>query len=124
MMTKSTAQMRGPVKIKAKCPVVSGRVPASLAGPLKRARRNPVAACGVELAWHAGLSFEWTEKFGEVRQLIADARRGMTAELLQHMISEGWTAIHTSKGVVWAPPGSPISELVEILKKSFDEGRP
>ena len=123
-MKKLTAKAGRFTPVKAITPVIAGRVPASLHRLIKESAKKSGRSMSDELAWRAGLSYEWEKTFGEIRQLIASNRRGMAAELLQHMISEGWTAVHTSKGVVWAPPGSPVSELVEILKKSFDKGRP
>lgn len=113
MMAKSTVQMRGPVQIKAKSPVISGRVPTSLHRLIKESAKKSGRSMSDELAWHAGLSFEWTEKFGEVRQLIADARRAMAGELRNAMIEAGYTPISTSTGRVWAEPGSAISEAAK-----------
>jgi hypothetical protein len=70
-MTKSAVQMRGPVKIKAKSPVVSGRVHESLHRQIRQAAKKSGRTMSEEMAVRLGQSFGEEETFGgpEMRRM-------------------------------------------------------
>lgn len=71
-----------------------------------------------ELVARVQQSFHWERTFRDVNKLMDDARQMMGKALQTYMISEGWTPISTSNGVLWAPPESAVSETV---KKALNE---
>jgi hypothetical protein len=65
-----------------------------------------------ELAFRANQSFAWEEALIEARKVIDHANLIAAGTLRQFMLDAGYTPISTSKGRVWAEPGSAISEEV------------
>jgi hypothetical protein len=110
-LKKSTTKTRR-TPVKSVTPVIAGRVPESLHRLIKKAAKKSGRSMSDELAWRAGLSFEWEQKFGEARQLIADAYRVTAGTLRQAMIDAGYTPVSTSNGRAWFEPGSAVSEAV------------
>jgi isopenicillin N synthase-like dioxygenase len=68
-----------------------------------------------ELVWRAMQSFEWEERFGDAKKVLADAHRAIAGELRQAMRDAGFTPISTPSGIQWAEPDSAIAEAVRKL---------
>ena len=88
-MKKSTKKTRRVTPAKSRTPVIAGRVPASLHAQLKQAAAESGRSLSDELAWRAGLSFEWERAFEDTRKLLADAKRANKANLRQAMRDDG-----------------------------------
>jgi hypothetical protein len=77
-----------------------------------------------ELVWRAMQSFEWEERFGDAKKVLADAHRAIAGELRQAMRDAGFTPISTPSGIQWAEPDSAISEAVrKLTAEMMKEGR-
>ena len=104
---KSTKKTRRVTPAKSRTPVIAGRVPASLHAQLKQAAAESGRSLSDELAWRAGLSFEWERAFEDTRKLLADAKRANKANLRQAMRDDGLELIHGAAGDYWKEPGMP-----------------
>jgi hypothetical protein len=94
-------------------PVLSVRVPAEFYAEVTQAAQQSGRTISEEVIARARHSFEWEKTFGDARKLMADARRVMAGELRQAMIGAGYTPVVSSSGVLWAEPGSEVSEVVK-----------
>jgi hypothetical protein len=121
---QATSVKRGPVTIRAKNPVIAGRVSESLLRKVRAAAKKSGRSLSEELAFRADQSFAWEKAAGEARALIDNANRVMAGTLRQAMIDAGYTPIGTSDGIVWAEPGHKISALVRKALGATEESQP
>lgn len=110
-LRKSTAKVRQ-TPVKSVTPVIAVRVPESLHRLIKKRAEKSGRSMSDEVAFLFGQIFEWEKTFVSARKLLDDAHRARAGSLRQARISEGYTPISTSDGIVWAEPGSKISEAV------------
>jgi hypothetical protein len=109
---KKTATKGRRTPTKSLTPVIAGRVPESIHRQIKEAAKRSGRSMSDELAWRAGVSFEWEKSFGEARKLLADAQRAAEGDLRQAMRSAGLTLVHGSAGDYWMEPGTPPLKIV------------
>jgi hypothetical protein len=119
---QATSIKRGPVTIRAKNPVISGRVSESLLRKVRASAKKSGRSLSEELAFRADQSFAWEEAFVSIQKLFADAKSAIAGELGQALREASYTPIHTSGGIVWAEPESAISKgYAEEVKKWLGE---
>jgi hypothetical protein len=96
-------------------PVIAGRVPESLHRQIKDAAKRSGRTMSDELAWRAGMSFEWEKTFVETRKALADVHRVIEGDLRQALRNAGYRPIHGHAGTYWMEPGMPDVPLNTVL---------
>jgi hypothetical protein len=110
-MIKSAVQMRGPVKIKAKSPVITGRVPESVHRQIKAAAKKSGRSMSEQLAWLAAMALTQEQ------------------DLKARLRQAGYQPVPMDQGIVWAEPGFDWSQsrlsisidAAAVLKEALPE---
>jgi hypothetical protein len=106
---------RRPGRPLGRSPVMAGRVPRSVHRRITQAAKRSGRSGSEELVWRAMQSFEWEEKFGDAKKVLADAHRAIAGELRQAMRNAGFTPVYGSAGTYWLEPGMPAVPLEGTL---------
>ena len=104
---KSAGKARGPAVKRVRSPVIAGRVPESVHQRIKEAAGQSGRSMSEELAFRAGLAFEWEKRFSDAAKLLDEGRRLKTVSFNEHARQEGFEIIHGLAGDYYKKPGTP-----------------
>ncbi len=86
-------------------PVLSARMPQELYERVKTEAQAGGRTAGEELVLRASQHYEWQQRFGEARAVLAEAQRIKASNLRTAASEGGWQRVRGTSGIAWFEPG-------------------
>lgn len=78
---------------------------------LEKSAKQRGISLNAEIANRLEQSFDWDEKFGDSRKMLAEHEEVLRSGLEAAMRHEGYQPVRLDQGIVWLAPGAPIGKL-------------